>query len=50
MSRYYVVKNRSRDWAVRFTRFGCASDVVETFTTAAAARAYARKLNQTLGG
>jgi hypothetical protein len=48
MTYYYVVKNASRDWHVKLTRFGCNSEIIETFTCSASARAYARKLNKTL--
>ena len=48
MPNYYVVKNGARDWHVRFTRFGCNSEIIETFTNAASARAFAKKKNREL--
>ncbi len=43
---YFVVRNANRDWHVRAAYIGGGnSEIVETFTTAVAARAFARRKN-----
>ena len=37
---YYIVKDRARDYSVRFSRFGCGSEIITSFTTRRAAQAW----------
>jgi hypothetical protein len=43
---YFVVRDSARHWLVKFSRFGCNSEIVAEFDNARAARACAAKLNE----
>ena len=46
MPRYFVVRDHARHWLVRFSRFGCNSEIVAVFEYASQARAFVRRKNQ----
>ena len=46
MTGYYVVRDRTRHWLVKYSRFGCNSEIVAEFESATAARAFARRKNR----
>ena len=48
MQGFYVVRNGTYDWHVRYSRFGCNSEIVATYKHASKARTYARQRNNLL--
>ena len=43
---YFVVRDHAYHWLVKYSRFGCNSEIIATFITATAARAYVRRMNK----
>ncbi len=46
MTGYYVERDKARHWLVKFSEFGCNSEVVAVFDNSRSARAHARKMNR----
>lgn len=48
MAGYFMRRDSARHWLAMYSATGCNSYVIETFTNAAACRAYVRKMNSNM--